>query len=82
LWLPEKPTTKYLYLHFKTFPSLAPLAVLVRVVRADAAPGGGFNIGAGFVTVASLDKGPPSTKQVAAAKVIQAKLLMDSKLGD
>jgi serine/threonine protein kinase len=48
-WTAERPPSQYAYLHLKTFTELAPLVLLVRIVRV-APCDGGFKTGASFVT--------------------------------
>jgi hypothetical protein len=47
-WVAQRPAAKLAYLHFKTFADLEPLALLIRIVRAEPCSGGGYKVGAGF----------------------------------
>ena len=80
-WLPKRPEAKLAYLHFKTFPDLATYALLVRVVRTESVPEGGFKVGAVFAAAvrpaAATPARTPGTEKH--AKFVQ---MMDSRLGD
>jgi hypothetical protein len=80
-WLPQRPAAKLAYLHFKTFPDLAPYALLVRVVRTESMPEGGFKVGA---VIAAAVRPPAATTARTAGTEKNTKFvqMMDSMLGD
>jgi hypothetical protein len=80
-WLPQRPATKLAYLHFKAFPDLASYALLVRVVRTESMPEGGFKVGAVFAA-AVKPTAATSAKNSSVEKNAKFVQMMDSLLGD
>jgi serine/threonine protein kinase len=82
-WAAQLPTTKLAYVHFKTFPELAPLALLVRIIHTEPVAEGGFKIGAAFATPPGSSSPPPAAGRTPKGKeVAPFHQMMDSLLSD